>query len=57
MKILVIEDETAIADFLRRGLIAEGYTVDAVGHDARSDSELPGYRPPAAPLGAVARPG
>jgi DNA-binding response OmpR family regulator len=28
MKILVVEDETAIADFVQRGLQAEGYAVD-----------------------------
>jgi DNA-binding response OmpR family regulator len=28
MRILVVEDETAIADFVQRGLEAEGYTVD-----------------------------
>ncbi|HKN94433.1 MAG TPA: response regulator transcription factor [Thermoleophilaceae bacterium] len=28
MRILVVEDEPAIADFLRRGLQAEGYSVD-----------------------------
>jgi DNA-binding response OmpR family regulator len=28
MKILVVEDETAIADFVQRGLEAEGYAVD-----------------------------
>jgi DNA-binding response OmpR family regulator len=27
MKILVVEDETAIADFVQRGLEAEGYAV------------------------------
>jgi DNA-binding response OmpR family regulator len=30
MEILVIEDETAIADFLVRGLAAEGFAVDSV---------------------------
>jgi two-component system copper resistance phosphate regulon response regulator CusR len=28
MKILVVEDETAIADFVQRGLEAEGYAVE-----------------------------
>jgi DNA-binding response OmpR family regulator len=28
VRILVVEDEPAIADFLRRGLLAEGYAVD-----------------------------
>jgi DNA-binding response OmpR family regulator len=32
MKILVVEDETAIADFVQRGLEAEGYAV-ACAHD------------------------
>jgi two-component system, OmpR family, response regulator len=32
MRILVVEDEPAIADFLRRGLQAEGYAVDCA-HD------------------------
>lgn len=32
MRILVIEDESAIADFIERGLAAEGYDVEAV-HD------------------------
>ena len=32
MRILVVEDEPAIADFLRRGLQAEGYSVDCA-HD------------------------
>jgi DNA-binding response OmpR family regulator len=31
MRILVVEDEPAIADFLRRGLQAEGYSVDCAG--------------------------
>ncbi|HEV3228367.1 MAG TPA: response regulator transcription factor [Solirubrobacteraceae bacterium] len=31
MRILIIEDEPAIADFVARGLRAEGYTVDSVG--------------------------
>ncbi len=31
MRILVIEDEAAIADFLKRGLEAEGYSVQVVG--------------------------
>lgn len=31
MRILVIEDEPAIADFLKRGLEAEGYAVTCVG--------------------------
>src|SRR5436305_12668322 len=32
VRILVVEDEPAIADFLRRGLQAEGYSVDCA-HD------------------------
>jgi DNA-binding response OmpR family regulator len=31
MKILVVEDETAIADFVQRGLEAEGYSVACAG--------------------------
>jgi two-component system copper resistance phosphate regulon response regulator CusR len=31
MKILVVEDETAIADFVQRGLEAEGYSVQCAG--------------------------
>jgi DNA-binding response OmpR family regulator len=31
MKILVVEDETAIADFVQRGLEAEGYAVQCAG--------------------------
>jgi DNA-binding response OmpR family regulator len=31
VRILIIEDEPAIADFVARGLRAEGYTVDSVG--------------------------
>ncbi|HST40882.1 MAG TPA: response regulator, partial [Conexibacter sp.] len=31
MRILVIEDETAIADFVQRGLQAEGYAVTVAG--------------------------
>jgi DNA-binding response OmpR family regulator len=31
MRILVVEDETAIADFVQRGLEAEGYAVDCAG--------------------------
>ncbi len=31
MRILVVEDETAIADFIQRGLQAEGYAVASVG--------------------------
>jgi DNA-binding response OmpR family regulator len=34
MRILVIEDEAAIADFIERGLRAEGYAVDACGDGA-----------------------
>ncbi|MFD4393492.1 response regulator transcription factor [Kitasatospora sp. NPDC058397] len=35
MRVLVVEDETRMADALRDGLEAEGYTVDVV-HDGRS---------------------
>jgi DNA-binding response OmpR family regulator len=35
MRILVVEDERAIADFVRRGLEAEGYSV-ACAHDGES---------------------
>ena len=31
MKLLLVEDDVEIADFLRRGLAAEGYAVDVVG--------------------------
>ena len=31
VRILVVEDEPAIADFIRRGLQAEGYAVDCAG--------------------------
>src|SRR3954465_5486919 len=31
MKILVVEDESAIADFVQRGLEAEGYAVECAG--------------------------
>jgi two-component system OmpR family response regulator len=34
MRVLVIEDDKAVADFVRTGLIELGYTVDAV-HDGR----------------------
>ena len=48
MEILVVEDEAGIADFLERGLEAEGYGVDGRGRRRspasgwRSD---PGHRP------------
>jgi len=35
MRVLVVEDELAIADFVRRGLEAEGYAV-ACAHDGES---------------------
>ena len=31
MRILVVEDETAIADFIQRGLQAEGHAVSCAG--------------------------
>ena len=38
MRVLVVEDERAIADFIKRGLEAEGYSV-ACAHDG-IDGEL-----------------
>jgi two-component system, OmpR family, response regulator len=37
MRILVVEDEPAISDFLERGLKAEGYAVTATGDGARGE--------------------
>ncbi len=37
MKILVVEDEAAIADFLKRGLEAEGYAVTTAGDGAEGE--------------------
>jgi DNA-binding response OmpR family regulator len=34
VEILVVEDESAIADFLERGLAREGFAVEAVGDGA-----------------------
>ncbi len=45
MRILVIEDETDIADFIRRGLILKGYEVD-VAHSGEAGLELAHARPP-----------
>lgn len=39
MRILVVEDERAIADFLQRGLEAEGYAVRCV-HDGLEGEAL-----------------
>jgi len=44
-RILVIDDEPDIADFLRRGLIYKGYTVD-VAHDAQTGLDLARDRDP-----------
>ena len=38
MRILVIEDEPGIADFLKRGLEAEGYAVTSVGDGKRGEA-------------------
>ena len=38
MRILVIEDEPGIADFLERGLEAEGYAVTSVGDGDRGEA-------------------
>ena len=38
MRILVIEDEPGIADFLERGLEAEGYAVTSVGDGERGEA-------------------
>ncbi len=37
MRVLVVEDEPAIADFLRRGLSAEGYAVDVAFDGAEGE--------------------
>lgn len=37
MKILIVEDETPTANFLRKGLHEEGYTVDLARHGAEAD--------------------
>ena len=39
MKILVVEDETAIADFVQRGLEAEGYSVACAGDGLEGEQE------------------
>ncbi|HEY3832972.1 MAG TPA: response regulator transcription factor [Acidimicrobiia bacterium] len=39
MKVLVVEDEVALADAIRRGLVAEGFEVDLV-HNGREGLEL-----------------
>ncbi|MBA2739007.1 MAG: response regulator transcription factor [Actinomycetota bacterium] len=36
MRVLVVEDETSLADGIRRGLEAEGYAVDVVGDGAEA---------------------
>src|SRR3989304_3487309 len=43
--VLVIEDEEKITDFLRRGLVYEGYRVD-VAHDGQSGLALARENPP-----------
>jgi DNA-binding response OmpR family regulator len=40
MRILVVEDEPAIADFLERGLTAEGYSVISVGDGEAGEAVL-----------------
>ncbi|MEA2419012.1 MAG: hypothetical protein QOE60_1218 [Thermoleophilaceae bacterium] len=40
MRILVVEDEPAIADFLERGLRAEGYSVTCVGDGEAGEAVL-----------------
>jgi DNA-binding response OmpR family regulator len=42
MRILVVEDEPAIADFIERGLRAEGYSVTSVHDGARAQTEALG---------------
>ncbi len=44
MDILIIEDDRRIADFLQRGLVAEGYSVD-VQHDGRDGLERARQQP------------
>src|SRR5205814_10042571 len=39
MKILVVEDETAIADFVQRGLEAEGYAVDCAADGLEGEKQ------------------
>ena len=39
MRILVVEDEKRIADFLCRGLEGAGYAVDAAGNGATADPD------------------
>jgi DNA-binding response OmpR family regulator len=39
MKILVVEDETAIADFVQRGLEAEGYSVACAGDGPEGEQQ------------------
>lgn len=45
MNILLVEDETRVADFIRRGLAAEGWAVDHAkdGHDALAHAESNRY--------------
>ncbi len=45
MRILVIEDERDIADFIRRGLILKGYEVD-VAHSGEAGLSLAHQQPP-----------
>jgi two-component system, OmpR family, response regulator MprA len=55
-RILVIEDETQIADLLRRGLIYEGYTVE-VAPDGETGLTVARDRPPDAVLLDLMLPG
>ncbi|WP_299689879.1 response regulator transcription factor [uncultured Tateyamaria sp.] len=45
MNILLVEDETRVADFIRRGLAADGWSVDHVsnGEDALEQAACNGY--------------
>ena len=45
MNILLVEDETRVADFIRRGLAADGWSVDhvACGEDALEQAASNGY--------------
>src|SRR4051812_44878296 len=45
MDILVVEDETAIADFVQRGLEAEGYSVACAGDGLEGEQQAIEGRP------------